>query len=140
MEEKEKEVINPRRFTIRRKKFRKTRKQTKLIRLKDEEAEENKEEKKEVITLDNKINDFFEKIKKLKEASVDEVDYDNILDELLWNRKEDNLMEENMKKEIRLLNFFRYFKTLRKMDLIRKKYNRDKYAFNPPINFRNNHK
>ena len=141
IEEKEKEVINPRRFTIRRKKFRKTRKQTKLIRLKDEEAEEeNKEEKKEVITLDNKINDFFEKIKKLKEASVDEVDYDNILDELLWNRKEDNLMEENMKKEIRLLNFFRYFKTIRKMDLIRKKYNRDKYAFNPPINFRNNHK
>ena len=96
-------------------------------------------EKKEVITLDDKINDFFEKIRRLK-GTVDEVDYDKILNELLWSKKGDNLMEENIIKEIRLLNFFKYFQTVRKMDIIGKKYFRNKYSFNSPLNFKNNQK
>ena len=109
-----------------------------LIKLKNNE--DDKIEKKEVITLDNKIDNFFEKIKKLKNSNTDEVDYEKILNELLWNRKENSLMEENILKEIRLLNFFNYFQTTRKMNIIGKKYFRDKYAFNPPIHFWKNKK
>ena len=138
VEEKEPIRKSPIRFSLRRRKFIKTRKQTMLIKLKNNE--DDKIEKKEVITLDNKIDDFFEKIKKLKNSKADEVDYEKILNELLWNRKENSLMEENIMKEIRLLNFFNYFQTTRKMNIIGKKYFRDKYAFNPPIHFWKNKK
>ena len=138
VEEKEPIRKSPIRFSLRRRKFIKTRKQTMLIKLKNNE--DDKIEKKEVITLDNKIDDFFEKIKKLKNSNTDEVDYEKILNELLWNRKENSLMEENIMKEIRLLNFFNYFQTTRKMNIIGKKYFRDKYAFNPPIHFWKNKK
>ena len=138
VEEKEPIRKSPIRFSLRRRKFRKTRKKSMLIKLKNNE--DDKIEKKEVITLDNKIDNFFEKIKKLKNSKADEVDYEKILNELLWNRKENSLMEENIMKEIRLLNFFNYFQTTRKMNIIGKKYFRDKYAFNPPIHFWKNKK
>ena len=135
-EEREVERRSPSRFTIRRRKFKKTRKISMLSKLRKNDDEI---EKKEVITLDDKINDFFEKIRRLK-GTVDEVDYDKILNELLWSKKGDNLMEENIIKEIRLLNFFKYFQTVRKMDILGKKYFRNKYSFNSPLNFKNNQK
>ena len=87
--------------------------------------------------MDNKINDFFDKIKKLKENNIDELDYDKILNELMLNQGSNyNYIEENMMKELRLLNFFKYFQNNRKMDLAEKNYFRNKYIFNSPINFR----
>ena len=109
-----------------------------IIKLKDNK--EDKIQKKEVITLENKLDDFFEKIRKLRNSNINEADYEKILSELLWSKKENSLMEENILKEIRLLNFFNHFQTTRRMNLIGKKYFRDKYAFNPPLNFRNSKK
>ena len=89
------------------------------------------------MTLDHRINNFFEQIQKLKEENIEEVDYDKILKEIM-TKQGDNYIEENIIKEIRLLNFFRYFQTKRKIELDRKNNFKNKYSFNSPINFRKN--
>ena len=136
---KSKEIDEPPkspRFFIKRRKFRKTRKQTVYRKL--TQNEDSKQEKKEIkITLDHKINNFFEQIQKLKGENIEEVDYDKILREIMANQG-DNYIEENIIKEIRLLNFFRYFQSKRKIDLDRKNNFKNKYSFNSPINFRKN--
>ena len=136
---KSKEIDEPPkspRFFIKRRKFRKTRKQTVYRKL--TQNEDSKQEKKEIkITLDHKINNFFEQIQKLKGENIEEVDYDKILREIMANQG-DNYIEENIIKEIRLLNFFRYFQTKRKIELDRKNNFKNKYSFNSPINFRKN--
>ena len=139
-EDKSKEIDEPPRsprfFIKRRRKFKKTRKQTIFKKL--SENEENKQEKKPAkLTLDHRINNFFEQIQKLKEENIEEVDYDKILKEIM-TKQGDNYIEENIIKEIRLLNFFRYFQTKRKIELDRKNNFKNKYSFNSPINFRKN--
>ena len=134
-----KEIIEPPkspRFLIKRRKFKKIKKQNIIKKLLNNDSE-NEEKEKNIISLDNKINDFFDKIKKLKENNIDELDYDKILNELMLNQGSNyNYIEENMMKELRLLNFFKYFQNNRKMDLAEKNYFRNKYIFNSPINFR----
>ena len=131
--EREEAPRSPMRFMIKRRKFKKNKKKTVLIKLKeDEEVIEDKNNK---ITLEMKMNNFFEKIKKLKGENVEEVDYDKILNELFMKQGE-NYYEESLLKEIRLANFFNYFQTSRKLDLVGKKYFRNKYTFNSPVYFR----
>ena len=137
---KEKEEESPRgnmKFFIKRRKFKKIKKQNLLRKITDN-YDNKVEQIKKINTLDNKINNFFEKIKILKGENVDELDYDKILNELLF-KQGDNYFEENIMKEMRLLNFFKYFQTTRKLDLVGKSYFRNKYSFNSPINFRKSH-
>ena len=124
-------------FFIKRRKFKKIKKQNLLRKITDN-YDSKVEQIKKINTLDNKINNFFEKIKILKGENVDELDYDKILNELLF-KQGDNYFEENIIKEMRLLNFFKYFQTTRKLDLVGKSYFRNKYSFNSPINFRKSH-
>ena len=123
---------SPMRFYIKRRKFKKNKKNIILKKLKEDE--EIKDDKNNKITLDMKMNNFFEKIKKLKRENVVEIDYDKILNEL-FSKQGENYYEESMIKEIRLLNFFKYFQTSRKLDLVGKKYFRNKYTFNSPLYF-----
>ena len=62
-----------------------------LVKLKDNK--EDKIQKKEVITLENKLDDFFEKIRKLRNSNINEADYEKILSELLWSKKENSLID-----------------------------------------------
>ena len=125
-------------YMIKRRKFRKTKKGTTILRkLIDKEDINEKENNK--ISLDNRINNFFEQIQKLKKENVDDFDYDKILKELMIKQGE-NYIEENIMREIRLLNFFRFFQAKRKMDLVGKKNYRNKYTFNSPLNFRKSEK
>ena len=138
-EDKSKEIDEPPKspkFFIRRRKYKKTRKRTVFKKLISNEN--NEQEKKQTkMTLDNRINNFFEQIQKLKEEKIEEVDYDKILREIM-TKQGDSYIEENIIKEIRLLNFFRYFQTKRKIELDRKNNFKNKYSFNSPLNFRKN--
>ena len=119
-------------FLIKRRQFRRTRRQHK----KSLDSENEKGEEKKINNLDNKINNFFEKIKKLKEENIGELDYDKILKELIINKGNNyDYIEENMEKELRIINFFKYFQNSRKMNLAGKKFFRNRYKFNSPINF-----
>ena len=80
------------------------------------------------------MNNFFEKIKQLKEENINEIDYDKILSELMA-RQNDNYLEDNLVKEIRLINFYNYFQNNRKMDIYQKKFFRNKYIYSSPLNF-----
>ena len=80
------------------------------------------------------MNNFFEKIKQLKEENINEIDYDKILSELMA-RQNDNYLEDNIVKEIRLINFYNYFQNNRKMDIYQKKFFRNKYIYSSPLNF-----
>ena len=119
-------------FLIKRRQFRRTRRQHK----KSLDSENEKGEEKKINNLDNKMNNFFEKIKKLKEENIGELDYDKILKELIINKGNNyDYIEENMEKELRIINFFKYFQNSRKMNLAGKKFFRNRYKFNSPIKF-----
>ena len=119
-------------FFLKKRKFKKNKKLTTFKRLKSEIVTKKKEKKK--INLDEKMNNFFEKIKQLKEENINEIDYDKILSELMA-RQNDNYLEDNLVKEIRLINFYNYFQNNRKMDIYQKKFVRNKYIYSSPLNF-----
>ena len=119
-------------FFLKKRKFKKNKKLTTFKRLKSEIVTKKKEKKK--INLDEKMNNFFEKIKQLKEENINEIDYDKILSELMA-RQNDNYLEDNIVKEIRLINFYNYFQNNRKMDIYQKKFFRNKYIYSSPLNF-----
>ena len=119
-------------FFLKKRKFKKNKKLTTFKRLKSEIVTKKKEKKK--INLDEKMNNFFEKIKQLKEENINEIDYDKILSELMA-RQNDNYLEDNLVKEIRLINFYNYFQNNRKMDIYQKKFFRNKYIYSSPLNF-----
>ena len=125
-------------YMIKRRKFRKTKKGTTILRKLINKEDINEKENNK-ISLDNRINNFFEQIQKLKKENVNDFDYDKILKELMIKQGE-NYIEENIMREIRLLNFFRFFQAKRKMDLVGKKNYRNKYTFNSPLNFRKSEK
>ena len=73
-------------YMIKKRRFRKTKKGTILRKLIDKEDINEKENNK--ISLDNRINNFFEQIQKLKKENVDDFDYDKILKELMIKQGE----------------------------------------------------
>ena len=133
---KSKEIYSPPKspsFSIkRRRKFKKIRKQSVLKKILNDEIIEEKNNK---ISLDQKINNFFEQIQKLKEENIDDLNYEKILGQF-FSKQGNNFMENSIMRELRLSNFFRYFQNIRKMDIAGKMYFRNKYLFNSPVKFK----
>ena len=143
-EEKEEEFLESnnkkkRKFSIKKKKYQgKSKDKYKLKKLLDEEYQDFKEKDKEderEKKLEKRINNFYEKIKKLKRGEIEISDYEEELSQLMMEQIDKIKYEGDRLKEIRIMSFFKHFQTYRMNERYEKDYIRKKMIFKYPVNF-----
>jgi len=143
-EEKDEEFMGSRtnkkrKFTIKKKKFQgKSSDKYKLKRLIDEKYEDFKEKEKDdekEKKLEKRINNFTEKVKKLKRGEIDISDYEEELSQLMMEQIDKIKYEGDRLKEIRILNFFKNFQIYRRIEEYEKDFIRKRMVFKYPVNF-----
>ena len=126
-------------FAIKKKKYQgKSSDKYKLKRLIDENYEDIKEKVKEdekEKKLEKRINNFTEKLKKLKKGEIDISDYEEELSQLMMEQIDKVKYEGDRLKEIRILSFFKNFQIYRMIEQYEKDFIRKRMVFKYPVNF-----
>ena len=144
-EEKDEEFMGTsankkRKFIIKKKKYQgKTSDKYKLKRLLDEDYEDfkvkkDKDDEKEK-KLEKRINNFTEKVKKLKRGEIEISDYEEELSQLMMEQIDKVKYEGDRIKELRILSFYKNFQTYRLNERYEKDYIRKRMIFKYPVNF-----